>query len=70
MGYASLGAILDEHPREGKTLMMKGSVLIAVAGSSEEVLDFIKEDVYSTRGVWDLDKVQIFPVCVVFRLVA
>ncbi len=58
----SLGAILDEQPLEGETLEMKGSVLVAVAESREEALKIVKEDVYSTQGVWDVEKLQIYPV--------
>lgn len=61
---ASLGAILDEQPREGDTPKMKGSVLVAVAESRQEVLKLVKEDVYSTHGVWNVEKVQIYPVSV------
>ncbi len=66
---ASLGAMLDEQPREGETPKMKGSVLVAVAESREEALQFVKEDVYSTQGVWDLEKVQIYPVRVIWSVV-
>ena len=58
-----IGAMLDEQPREGETPKMNGSVLVAVADSREEALKLVKEDVYTTQGVWDVEKVQIYPVC-------
>lgn len=41
---------------------MNGSAMLAVAESAEVVLEHLKRDVYCTSGVWDLDKVQIYPV--------
>ena len=64
LAVITTGAMLDEQPREGETPKMNGSVLVAVAESREEALKFVKEDVYTTQGVWDADKVQIYPVCV------
>ena len=55
--------MLDEQPEGGKTPNMNGSALVAVAESREEALRFVKEDVYTTQGVWDVEKVQIYPVC-------
>ena len=62
--------MLEEQPRGEETPKMKGSVLVAVAESKEEVLKLLKEDVYSSQGVWNLDMVQIYPVCVSFRSTA
>ncbi len=60
---ASSGAMLDEQPQDGKAPKMRGSVLVTAAESKEEALDFVKEDVYATQGVWDVEKLQIYPVC-------
>lgn len=43
---------------------MKGSVLLACADSKEEVLKALREDVYYRCGVWDWEKVQLYPVCI------
>ena len=56
------GAILEEVQKEGESLKIKGSVVLALAESSEAVLKDLKEDVYYTSGVWNWEKVQIYPV--------
>ena len=48
--------------KEGEGPKMNGSVMMALAESKEEVLAALKEDLYSTSGVWDLGKVTIHPV--------
>jgi hypothetical protein len=37
--------------------------MLAFADSREEVLKALQEDIYYKSGVWDWDKVQIYPVC-------
>ena len=60
------GALLDEEVKDdghgGEGLKINGSVMMALAESKEEVLAALKEDVYSTAGVWDWEKVTIHPV--------
>lgn len=41
---------------------MKGSVMLAQAESKEAVLEVLKEDIYYKSGVWDWEKIQIYPV--------
>ncbi|KAA8649154.1 hypothetical protein EYZ11_006067 [Aspergillus tanneri] len=55
------GAMLDSHPVEGQTPPVNGSIVMYVGESKDEVLDLIRKDIYTTSGVWDLDKVQIIP---------
>ncbi|KAM0715359.1 hypothetical protein Q7P37_008857 [Cladosporium fusiforme] len=55
------GAMLEEPIKEGVPPKMKGSVLMCVADTEEEVLERVKKDVYYTSDVWDKEKVQIFP---------
>ncbi|TKA79882.1 hypothetical protein B0A55_03661 [Friedmanniomyces simplex] len=55
------GASLDEPVKEGEGPKINGSVMMAVAESKDEVLEKIKADVYYTSGVWDVEKIQIFP---------
>ncbi|KAI4717378.1 hypothetical protein E4T48_06409 [Aureobasidium sp. EXF-10727] len=55
------GAMLEDVPKEGSPLKIKGSVMLALASSKEEVMEKIKKDIYADKGVWDMDKIQIFP---------
>ncbi|KAG2419178.1 hypothetical protein HFD88_002285 [Aspergillus terreus] len=55
------GAMFDEHPAAGQTPLFKGSSLIVVAESKEEVMELIRKDIYSTGGVWDLENCQVIP---------
>lgn len=61
------GAIMDEHPKEGEALPLKGSVMLVLADSKEAVLEEVKKDVYYQSKVWDADKVQILPFRSAFR---
>ncbi len=40
-------------------MKMKGSVLLALAETKEELLENLKEDIYVKSGVWDLEKVGL-----------
>ncbi|CZR59658.1 uncharacterized protein PAC_09552 [Phialocephala subalpina] len=61
------GALLDEVPKEGEGLKINGSTVVAWASSKEEVLEILKGDIYAREGVWDLEKVQIYPFKCAFR---
>ena len=50
--------MLEEPIREGVPPKMKGSVLMCVADTEEEVLERVKRDVYYETGVWDKEKVS------------
>jgi hypothetical protein len=50
--------MLEEPIKEGVPPKMKGSVLMCVADTEEEVLDRVKKDVYYTSDVWDKEKVS------------
>jgi hypothetical protein len=52
------GAMLEEPIQEGVAPKMKGSVLMCVADSEEEVLERVRRDVYWESGVWDREKVS------------
>jgi hypothetical protein len=52
-----LGALLEEVPKEGGTLKIEGSAMVAYASSKEEVLEQLKSDIYAESGVWDFSKV-------------
>jgi hypothetical protein len=59
------GAMLEEPIREGVPPKMKGSVLMCVADTEEEVLERVRRDVYYEKGVWDKEKVS-FVLCLIF----
>jgi hypothetical protein len=50
--------MLEEPIKEGVPPKMKGSVLMCVADTEEEVLERVKRDVYYTGNVWDKEKVS------------
>ncbi|KAM7207601.1 hypothetical protein V8F20_002079 [Naviculisporaceae sp. PSN 640] len=64
------GAILNEVPKDDQpsSLDFAGSTVIAVAESREEILEILKNDVYVKEGVWDLSKVQMWPLKCAFRI--
>ena len=60
--FPPLGALLASPLEENKPPAMNGSAMLAVAETAEEVIEHLKHDVYCTSGVWDIEKVQIYPV--------
>ncbi|TPX06907.1 uncharacterized protein E0L32_002403 [Thyridium curvatum] len=58
------GAILDDVPVDDQPTSLKfaGSTLQIVASSRDEVVEFIRGDVYAKSGVWDVEKAQIWPL--------
>jgi uncharacterized protein len=54
------GAFMSEKPSEGNVPMI-GSAMIAYAETKEEVIEAIKNDIYTKSEVWDLSKIQIWP---------
>ncbi|KAF2210080.1 hypothetical protein CERZMDRAFT_46107, partial [Cercospora zeae-maydis SCOH1-5] len=55
------GASLEEPTPEGGNPKMNGSVFLAVAETKEEIVELVKSDAYYKEGVWDAEKMQIFP---------
>lgn len=51
-------------PQKPDDAKIKGSMVVYTAENEEEVRGIIEKDVYATSGVWDLEKVQIWPVSV------
>ena len=64
-----IGALLDEVPQPGQSLKICGSAMLVQADSREEVLQALRRDIYSKNGVWDLEKVQIYPVSSGIRVI-
>ncbi|KAM6525864.1 hypothetical protein FALCPG4_011397 [Fusarium falciforme] len=61
------GAIFEKHPVDGEPAQFKGSIVVYSAETAEQVREIIKNDVYATSGVWDLEKVQILPYVAAVR---
>jgi hypothetical protein len=57
--------MLEEPIQEGVAPKMKGSVLMCVADTEEEVLERVRKDVYWTSDVWDKEKVSYLNIDVV-----
>ncbi|KAL7273482.1 hypothetical protein RUND412_003657 [Rhizina undulata] len=58
------GAYLKSHPEtaeEDPVDRMAGSFTVVVAESKEDVIKRLKEDPYTTEGVWDIEKARIWP---------
>lgn len=56
------GAILSEPLTDPAAPKIEGSVLLASAETREEVVEQLRRDTYFTSGVWDWEKVVIYPV--------
>lgn len=50
------------HPVTGQAPEFKGSVMIYRAATEEEVRETLKNDIYATSDVWDVENAQIIPV--------
>ncbi|KAI1331911.1 hypothetical protein F5Y16DRAFT_246995 [Xylariaceae sp. FL0255] len=63
------GALLNEKPESSdpSTFSFYGSTLTCVASSKEEIIELLSKDIYAKTGVWDLEKVQIWPLKTAFR---
>ncbi|KAF2142300.1 uncharacterized protein K452DRAFT_227008 [Aplosporella prunicola CBS 121167] len=61
LGGAFMDASAPFPPPDGETPKMAGSVMLALAESREEVLERLKADVYAREGVWEWEKVRIYP---------
>ncbi|KAI0024187.1 hypothetical protein F4780DRAFT_644142 [Xylariomycetidae sp. FL0641] len=55
------GAILNDKPEseDPSAFDFYGSTLVCVAASKQEVYDLLAKDIYTTSGVWDLEKAKI-----------
>ncbi|CAK7205022.1 hypothetical protein SEUCBS139899_007786 [Sporothrix eucalyptigena] len=64
------GAILNDKPADPadpKTFDFAGSTIIYLADSKQEVIDFLKKDIYYESGVWDVDNAQIYALKTAIR---
>jgi uncharacterized protein YciI len=62
--------MLDKPLKDGEAAKMKGSVMLITAETEEKALEWVKNDVYTKEGVWDVSKIQIMPVSVRSRVSA
>lgn len=62
------GALFEKHPEEGQDPQFKGSMIVCPGENVEEALEIIKNDIYATTGVWDVEKAQIYPVSSIYSL--
>lgn len=63
------GALLNSVPKDDNpaSLDFMGSTIVVVAESVEQVREQLSKDIYATSGVWDMEKVQIYPFKCAFR---
>ncbi|BCS23922.1 YciI family protein [Aspergillus puulaauensis] len=62
-GVISLGGpTLVSHPLVGEEPQINGSVLLLNADTQEEILEIVRQDIYTTSGVWDLQNIRILPL--------
>ena len=60
----SAGAIYTDESKS----KFAGSTFHLVADNKDEIIEFLKKDIYFKEGVWDIDNVQIYPLGVAIRL--
>jgi len=58
------GAIYTD---ESKT-KFAGSTFHLASNSREEIIEFLKRDIYYKEGIWNIDSVQIYPLGIAVRL--
>jgi hypothetical protein len=59
--WAMSGAYMSSLPKDGESLPIIGSAMVAVATTKEEVIEVLRNDVYFKGGAWDMNRVQIWP---------
>lgn len=59
-GLTILGGVFSEVPQgtDPKNWAFCGSTLNVLADTREEVVELLKNDVYASSGVWDVEKVR------------
>ncbi|EMR67833.1 hypothetical protein MGN70_007625 [Eutypa lata] len=68
--FKSGGALLNSKPEDENDptkFDFYGSTITIVAASREEVISILSNDIYTTSGVWDVEKAQIWPAKIAFR---
>ncbi|CUM46847.1 unnamed protein product [Debaryomyces tyrocola] len=60
----SVGAIYQDVQKT----KFAGSAFHIIADSKEEIIEFLKKDIYYEKGIWDIDSVIAHPIGVACRL--
>lgn len=60
----SVGAIYKDVEKT----QFAGSTFHMMAASKDEIIAFLKEDIYAKSGIWDLDSVVAHPVGIAARI--
>lgn len=60
----SVGAIY----KDAEKTQFAGSAFHIMANSKEEIVEFLKKDIYYEKGIWDIDSVIAHPIGVACRL--
>ncbi|CUM63128.1 uncharacterized protein PRCAT00000695001 [Priceomyces carsonii] len=60
----SAGAIYTDASKS----KFAGSAFHIIADSKEEIIEFLKQDVYYKEGIWDINSVIAYPLGVAVRL--
>lgn len=50
---------MDEPLQDGQPPKINGSIMMAEADTVEEVWKWVRNDIYYTTGVWDIEKVRV-----------
>lgn len=60
----SVGAIYQDAEKT----KFAGSAFHLIANSKEEIVDFLKKDIYYENGIWDINSIVAHPIGVACRL--
>lgn len=56
------GGIANDFPEPGQQFPFVGSALVVTADSKHDVIQLLKQDIYFTSGVWDVENAKIYAV--------
>lgn len=55
------GSTLSHHGAEGEQPAEDGTIMVLKAENEEAIRELIRRDVFTTEGVWDAEKMTIWP---------
>lgn len=58
--------MVAEHPAPDTVPTFKGSVLVMQCKSADEAWEHLRKDIYTTSGVWNLEKTTVTPMLSAF----
>lgn len=56
------GGYADQHNKDGEPFDFNGSIITYKVADRKELDEILANDIYATSGVWDLDKITVYPV--------